>query len=127
MKGFGVDFFQELLDLQFVERFREVALYPRQCQCLRRVTLYDSLCSEKPKKNLECNHDQLNRGGRKAGAFTIGKILTHHRQSDAARVTDFLLRTAPFREFAQRSVGGELIIFRKPPLDREKKNERIDR
>jgi len=31
------------------------------------------------------------------------------------------------REFAQRSLGGKLIIFRKTSLDREKKNERIDR
>src|SRR4029077_5890616 len=127
MKGLSVDFFQELLHLQFVERFREVALYPRQCQRLGRITFYDSLACEKSEKNLERNHDQLNRRSRKSGAFAIGKIFVHHRQSPAARVSDFFLRTAPLREFAQRSVGGKLIIFRKTPLDCEKTNECVDR
>jgi hypothetical protein len=52
MNSFGVDFFQELLHLQFVQRFREVALYPRQRQCLGRITLDDSFAGEKPKKIL---------------------------------------------------------------------------
>src|SRR6059036_2533893 len=127
MNSFGVDFFQELLHLQFVQRLREIPLYPRQRQCLGRITLYDSLGGEKPEKNLERNDDQLDRRGRKTGAFALGKILTHHRQGHAARVSDFFLHTAPLREFAQRSVGGKLIIFRKTPLDCEKTNERVDR
>ena len=82
---------------------------------------------EEPEKNLERNDDQLDRRGGKAGAFAIGKILTHHRQSHAARVSDFFLRGAPLREFAQRSLRRELIIFRKTALDCEKTNERVDR
>src|SRR6476660_6198380 len=123
MNSFGVDFFQEFLHLQFVQRLREVALYPRQRQCLGRITLDESLSCEKPKKNLERNDDQLDRRGRKAGAFAVPKILTHHRQSHAARVSDFFLRATPLREFAQRSVGGKLIIFGKTTLDCEKTNE----
>src|ERR1700757_632454 len=127
MNSFGVDFFQKLLHLQFVQRFREIPLYPRQRQCLGRITLYGSVGGEKPVKNLERNHDQLDRRGRKAGAFAFGKILTHYWQGHAARVSDFLLRTAPLREFAQRSMGGKLIVFGKASLNREKTNERVDR
>ena len=113
--------------MQFVQRFREITLYPRQRQCLGRIALDDSFAGEKPKKNLERNYNQLDRRGRKAGAFAVRKILTHHRQSHAARVSDFFLRTAPLREFAQRSLGGKLIIFGKTPFDCEKTNERVDR
>src|SRR5882757_11191630 len=127
MNSFGVDFFKELLHLQFVERLREVALYPRQRQRLGRITLNDSFAGEKPKENLERNDDQLDRRGRKAGAFSVRKILTHHRQSHAARVSDFFFRATPLREFGQRSLGGKLIIFRKTPLDCEKTNEGVDR
>src|SRR6476619_923783 len=127
MNSFGVDFFQELLHLQFVQRLREVALYPRQRQCLGRITLDDSFAGEKPKKNLERNYDQLDRRGRKAGAFAVRKILTHHRQSHAARVSDFFLRTAPLRELGQRSLRRKLIIFGKTTLDCEKTNEGVDR
>ena len=62
------------------------------------------LRGEKSKKNLQRNHDQLDRRGRKAGAFAVGKILAHHRQSHVARVSDLFLRSAPLREFAQRSL-----------------------
>src|SRR5205823_9917558 len=127
MNSFGVDFFQELLHLQFVQRLREIPLYPRQRQCLSRITPYDSLGCEKPEKNLERNDDQFDGRGRKAGAFAVGKILTYHRQSHAARVSDFFLRTAPLREFAQRSVRGKLIVFGKTPLDCKKTDERVDR
>src|SRR5882724_1184655 len=127
MNSFGIDFFQELLHLQFVQRLREIPLYPRQRQCLGRITLDDSPGCEKPKKNLERNDDQLDRRRRKARAFAFAKILTRHRQGHAAWVSDFFLNTAPLREFAQRSVGGKLIIFRKTSLDCEKTNERVDR
>src|SRR6476620_9265845 len=127
MKRFGVDFFQELFHLQFVQRFREVTLYPRQRQCLGRITLDDSFAVEKPKKNLERNDNQLDRRGRKAGAFAVRKILTHHRQGHVARLSNFFLRTAPLREFGERSLGRKLIIFGKTTFDREKTNERVDR
>src|SRR5262249_17024046 len=107
--------------------FREIPFYPRQRQCLRRITLYDPFRGEKPKKNLQRNHNQLDRRSRKASAFTVGKIFTHQRQSHAARVTDFFLRTAPFREFGQRSLRGKLIVFRETALDCEKTNERVNR
>jgi hypothetical protein len=42
MNSFGIDSFQELLHLQFVQRFREIPLYSRQRQCLARITLYDA-------------------------------------------------------------------------------------
>ena len=64
--------------------------------------------------------------GLSAGAFAIGKILTHYRQSHVARVSDFF-PPAPFREFAQRSMGGKLIILRESALDGEKTNEGVDR
>src|SRR6476646_11639328 len=109
MNSFGVDFFQELFRLQFVQRFREVALYPRQRQCLGWITLDDSFADEKPKKNLERNDDQLDRRSRKAGAFAVRKILTHHRQSHAAQVSDYFFCTAPLREFGERSLRRKLI------------------
>src|SRR6516164_7206449 len=127
MNGFGVDFFQELLHLQFVQRFREIPLYPWQRQCLGWIALYGSFRDEKPEENFKRNDKQLDRRSRKTAAFAVGKILTHQRQSDAARVSDFLLRTAPLSEFAQRSVSGKLIIFGKTTLDRKKTNERFDR
>src|SRR5919197_812354 len=119
MNSFGVDFLQKLLYLQFVQRFREIPLYPRQRQCVGRIAFYDSLSGEKTKKNLERNHDKLDRSGRKAGAFALGQILTQYRKSHAARMSDFFLRTAPLREFTQRSLGGKLIVFGKTTFDRE--------
>src|SRR5262245_11798082 len=100
MNSFGVDVFQELLHLQFVQRFREIPLYPWQCQRFTGITRYGSPGGEKPEKNLERNYNEFDRSSRKPGSFTVSEVLTHHRQSHAARMSDFFLRTAPLCEFA---------------------------
>ena len=59
-------------------------------------------------------------------AFAVGKIFAQHGKSYIARLRDLFLRSAPLREFAQRSLSGELIIFREPALDCEETDEPVD-
>ena len=126
MLSFRIDLFEELLHLQFVQCFREIPLNSGQRQRLRRIAINDCFGGEKPKKNLQRHYDQLDRRRGKPGAFAFGKIFAHNWQSHIARLSDFSLRSAPSREFAQRSVSGKLIILRKTPFDCQKTNERID-
>jgi hypothetical protein len=46
-----------------------------------------------------------------SGTFAVGEIFAYDRQGHAARMVDLFLCGAPLREFAQRSLGGELIVF----------------
>src|SRR5262249_15479668 len=97
---------------------REIPLNSRQRQRLGWIATNDRFGGEKAKKNLQCYYDQLDRRRRKTGAFAFGKIFANDRQSHTARLSDFFLCSAPLREFAQRSLSGKLIIFRKTPFDR---------
>src|SRR5581483_369777 len=51
VRSFGVDPFQELLDLQFIQRFREIALDSRKRQRFSRIALNLSLSEQEPEKN----------------------------------------------------------------------------
>src|SRR5207244_5766721 len=79
VNSFRVDLFEELLHLQFVERFREIALDARERQRLGWVSFNYLFTCQKPEKNLQCNHDELDRRGGKARAFAISKIFADHR------------------------------------------------
>src|SRR5207244_9545338 len=59
VNSFRVDLFEELLHLQFVERFREIALDARERQRLSRIPFNCPSTGEKPAKNLQCNRHKL--------------------------------------------------------------------
>src|SRR5439155_26405044 len=127
VNSFRVDLFEELLHLQFIERLREITLDAWERQRLSRVAFNDPFTCQEPEKNLQCHHDQLDRRGGEARAFATSKIFADDRQSHSARIIDFLIGHAPLREFAQRPLRGELVIFRKTALDCEETDKRIDR
>ena len=79
MNSFRVDVFQKLFHLQFIECFRQIALDPWERQRLSRIAVNCSFTGQKPKKNLQCNHDQLDRRGRKSSSFAITKIFADDR------------------------------------------------
>jgi len=56
----------------------------------RRVRLDDSFAGEKPKEILSATTTSLIEEAERPARFAVRKILTHHRQSHAARVSDFL-------------------------------------
>jgi len=50
VKGIRVDLFQELLDLQFIQRFREISLDSRERQRFSGIALNLALSDQEPKK-----------------------------------------------------------------------------
>ena len=105
----------------------EVTLDPGQGQRLSRIALDDAFRGQKSKKNLQSNDNQFDRRSGKPGAFAVGEVFADERKGDGARIVDFFLCDAPLREFVQRSLGGELIIFRQTALDRQEADKRVDR
>ena len=59
--------------------------------------------------------------------FAIGQILAHERKRHLARVVHRFFPSTPLRKISERSLGGELVVFRKTALDREEADERVDR
>jgi len=127
VESFRVDVFEKLFHLQFVEGFREVPFDPGKRQRVSRIASNQSSPSQKPKKNLQRNHNQFDRRGRKAGAFAFPKIFADRCQSHSTRAIDLFISGTPMREFAQRSFGGELIVRRKAALDCKETDKRVDR
>ena len=127
VKGIRVDLFQELLDLQFIQRFREISLDSRERQRFSGIALNLALSDQEPKKNLQRDYDEFDRGSGEPSALAICKIFADRRQGHRARIFDFFPGRTPPPEFAQRPLGGELIIFRKTTLDCEETDKRLDR
>src|SRR4029077_3516338 len=121
-----VDLFQELLDLQFVQSFWEIPLDSRERQRFSRIALNFALSDQEPEKNLQRDYDEFDRGSGEASALAISKIFADRRQGHRARIFDFFPDGTPPREFAQRPLGGKLIIFRKATLDCEETDKRLD-
>src|SRR5438477_45152 len=65
--------------------------------------------------------------GRPARSLAIWKIFADSRQCQCARIMDFFSGGTPTGEFAQRSLGRELIIFGKTAFDCEETDKRVDR
>src|SRR4030095_3469990 len=61
VRGLRVDLFQQLFDLQFVERLREITLNPRERQRLSWIALDQAFGGQKSEENLQCDHNQFDR------------------------------------------------------------------
>src|SRR4029453_4427074 len=77
VKRIRVNLFQELLDLQFIQRFREISLDSRERQRFSRIALNLALSDQEPKKNLQRDHDEFDRGSGEVSALAICKIFAN--------------------------------------------------